>query len=249
LITSNIAPTPVTSVPVESRADRGWSVAVIFCGSGFLILLLLSAGMGTRQALAVPAFAIQTGQPCASCHIGSYGPQLTPQGRDFKLHGYVASDGKDHGLPLAMTTQTSFTHTAAPQPHGAAPGFKPNDNIAFDQAALYYAGKISSEVGGFIKLRYNGVKQQSQIGSVDIRHTGEGQLFGQDVLWGLTANNSPTVQDPWNSTPVWGFPYSRSALAPTPVATPLVNGRLSQRVAGVGAYTLWNDLLYWEADV
>ena len=33
------------------------------------------------------------------------------------------------------------------------------------------------------------------------------------------------------------------------MGVPLLSGRLSQRVAGVGAYMLWNDLLYWEADV
>ena len=74
-------------------------------------------------------------------------------------------------------------------------------------------------------------------------------MFGQDVLWGITANNNPTVQDPWNSTPAWGFPYNRSALAPTPTASTLVDGGLGQRVAGVGVYTLWNDLLYLESDV
>ena len=94
----------------------------------------------TTPAFAVPSFAIQTGQPCAACHIGAFGPQLTPYGRDFKLHGYIANDGKDHGLPLALTTQTSFTHTLQPQPGGAAPGFRDNDNFAVDQLSLYYAG-------------------------------------------------------------------------------------------------------------
>src|SRR5207249_5000121 len=153
-------------------------------------------------AFAVPAFAVQTNQPCATCHIGSFGPHLTHQGRDFKLHGYVGSDGKDHGLPLAFTTQTSFTHTAAARPGGAAPGFRPNDNVAFDQAALFYAGRIAPELGGFIKLRYNGVRQQAQLGNVDLRYAHDSQLFGQDFLWGITANNGPTVQDAWNSTPV-----------------------------------------------
>jgi hypothetical protein len=74
-------------------------------------------------------------------------------------------------------------------------------------------------------------------------------LFGQDALWGITANNSPTVQDPWNSTPVWGFPYNSSALAPTPMAATLVDGGLGQRVAGAGTYMLWNDLLYAEMDL
>jgi len=47
----------------------------------------------SRPADAVPAFAEQTGQPCAACHVGAFGPQLKPYGRDFKLHGYTATSG------------------------------------------------------------------------------------------------------------------------------------------------------------
>jgi hypothetical protein len=57
------------------------------------------------------------------------------------------------------------------------------------------------------------------------------------------------VSDPWNSTPIWGFPYNRSPLAPTPMAATLVDGGLAQRVAGAGAYMQWNNLLYAEADI
>src|SRR5215467_6897485 len=98
-----------------------------------LLGLALCVALRSGPALAVPSFAVQTGQPCAACHVGAFGPQLKPYGRDFKLHGYVASDGQNHGLPLAMTTQSSFTHTSASQPSGAAPSFRPNDNIAIDQ--------------------------------------------------------------------------------------------------------------------
>jgi len=214
-----------------------------------LPFLLLFAGFVIGPARAVPSFAIQTGQPCAACHVGAFGPQLKPYGRDFKLHGYVASDGKDHGLPLAFTAQTGFTHTSTAQPGGAAPGFRPNDNVTLDQASIYYAGRITPQIGAFIELEYDGVAQQPQFGNVDIRHAREGQLFGQDTVWGVTFNNSPTVQDPWNSTPVWGFPYNQSALAPTPMAATLADGGLGGRVAGAGGYMLWNDLLYVEADL
>src|SRR5262245_53562733 len=193
--------------------------------AAFLIHLIFAA-LGTGPALAVPSYAIQTGQPCAICHVGAFGPQLKPYGRDFKLHGYVANDGQDHGLPLAMSTQSSFTHTFASQPGGAAPGFRPNDNVAFDELALYYAGRIAPKVGAFIEVTFDAVAQKIQLGNVDIRHAREGQLFGQDVYWGITANNSPTVQDPWNSTPAWGFPYNASPLAPTPMAATLVDGGL-----------------------
>jgi hypothetical protein len=247
LIKPDCALTPEHPTGIPMRVDSRWAVTI--CGAGWVALLALAATLGTRQALALPSFAVQTGQPCATCHIGAFGPQLTPQGRDFKLHGYTATDGKDHGLPFAFTTQTSFTHTDEAKAGGAAPGFKPNDNIAFDSAAVYYAGRIAPDTGGFIKFRYNGEKQEAQVGNIDIRHVQEGQLFGKDLLWGITANNNPTVQDPWNSTPAWGYPYVRSALAATPTGTPLVSGRLGQRVAGAGIYTVWDDLLYWEADV
>jgi hypothetical protein len=200
-------------------------------------------------ALALPSFAIQTGQPCAACHVGAFGPQLNPYGRDFKLHGYVASDGEDHGLPIAVTGQFSFTHTNAPQDGGAAPGFKANDNLAIDQVSLYYAGRVTPQVGAFIELNYDGVAQRASLNNVDIRHAREGELFGKDVLWGVTLNNAPTVQDPWNSTPVWGFPYNASPLAPTPMAATLVDNSIGQRVIGFGSYVLWNDLVYLETDV
>jgi hypothetical protein len=236
-------------IVAEPTGRRVSTATRIFLSSGLMLVVLLSAILKTNPAIALPSFAIQTGQPCAACHIGAFGPQLTPYGRDFKLHGYVASDGKDHGLPLAWTLQSSFTHTWAPQPGGAAPGFKPNDNVALDQTSVYWAGRITPEVGAFVEFMYDGVAQQPQIGNADIRHASEAELFDHDLLWGVTFNNSPTVQDPWNSTPAWGFPYNRSPLAPTPMAATLVDGGLAQRVVGAGAYVLWNDLLYLESDV
>src|SRR5512142_178531 len=107
---------PARSYRLRSRTPVGSSAAL----KVLQLSVLAAAAIATGPAYAVPSFAIQTGQPCAACHIGAFGPQLTPYGRDFKLHGYTASDGRDHGLPLAVTTQTSFTHTMQPQPGGAA---------------------------------------------------------------------------------------------------------------------------------
>ena len=85
--------------------------------------------------------------------------------------------------------------------------------------------------------------------SVDIRHVRETELFGKDFVWGVTTNNNPTISDIWNSTPAWRFPYAGSRLAPAPVGASLIDGGLRGRVAGLGNYVLWNDLLYLEADV
>src|SRR6266702_3930555 len=66
-------------------------------------LALLAIPVTAGPALAVPSFAIQTGQPCAACHIGAFGPQLTPYGRAFKIGGYTQGGGKGPGanIPLA----------------------------------------------------------------------------------------------------------------------------------------------------
>ena len=37
--------------------------------------------LSATNAAAVPAFAAQTGMACQSCHVGGFGPQLTPFGR------------------------------------------------------------------------------------------------------------------------------------------------------------------------
>src|SRR5579859_2108951 len=71
----------------------------------FCLYLALPIGLGqvlVRPARAVPSFAQQTGEPCVTCHIGAFGPQLTAVGRAFKLNGYVLNDGNDHFPPLAL---------------------------------------------------------------------------------------------------------------------------------------------------
>jgi hypothetical protein len=68
-------------------------------------------------------------------------------------------------------------------------------------------------------------------------------------LFGLTLNNNPTVQDPWNSTAAWGFPYAASSVAPTPNASTRLDsggGGIGQNAAGVGAYVWFDDSIYAE---
>jgi hypothetical protein len=67
-----------------------------------------------------------------------------------------------------------------------------------------------------------------------------------DLIYGMTLNNNPTVQDPWNSTPAFGFPYTSSPLASTPAAATQIDGGLAQQVAGVGGYGWWKKMVYGE---
>ena len=202
-----------------------------------------------HHARAVPSFAEQTGQPCAACHVGAFGPQLRPFGRSFKLHGYVADDGGKHFPPIAAAIYGSFTHTEAAQPGGASRWFAPNDNFALDQASLYYAGAITKHLGAFVQVTYDGVARQLGIDNSDIRYARDKDIFGIESVWGLTLNNNPTVQDLWNSTPTWGFPYNGSGLAPAPVAATRIDGSLAEQVVGLGGYVMWNNWVYTEFDL
>ena len=73
------------------------------------------------------------------------------------------------------------------------------------------------------------------------------KLAGKELVYGLDFNNNPTVEDLWNSTPAWGYPWVASDFAPTPNASPFINGGLGQDVGGVGAYAMWNNHLYMDA--
>jgi hypothetical protein len=181
--------------------------------------------------------------------VGAFGPQLKPYGRDFKLYGYTSSDGQKHLPPIALTLQTSFTHSAGDH-DGALEGLEPNDNfLGYQQISAYYGGRVTKEVGAFVQVTYDQVGAVAHWDNLDLRYAHPLQIFGQDSVLGITLNNSPTVQDLWNSTPAWGFPYNTSPVAPTPSATSLADGTLAQQVLGVGGYVSWNDWLYAEGTV
>ena len=209
------------------------------------VFIILFASSSAR---AVPSFSTQTGQACSACHVGSFGPQLTPYGRQFKLSGYTQSDGGNHGLPLALMMQSSFTSTQKSQNPPPVSGFGPNNNFSLDQVSAFYAGAVTSSTGAFIQTTYDGINNVIHWDNSDVRYAHQGTIQGIDYTAGITFNNNPTVQDLWNSTPAWGFPYAKSGLAPSPAASTLIDGSLAQAVMGGGAYASFNDLLYVEAD-
>ena len=69
-------------------------------------------------------------------------------------------------------------------------------------------------------------------------------MNGKELDYGITLNNNPGVEDLWNDTPAWGFPWVVSDFAPTPTAAPIIDGALAQDVAGLGGYAMWDNHLY-----
>jgi hypothetical protein len=201
----------------------------------------------TDTALAVPSFARQTGQDCVACHVGGFGPQLTPFGVKFKLGGYVDSDGKPGKVPLSGMVVASHTRTSKDQEAPPADGYKVNNNTALDEASIFLAGKLAGQFGSFTQVTYDGIAKKVSLDQMDLRFAHPMEVKGKDLVLGLSLNNNPGVQDPFNTLPVWGFPYTGSALGfGGAEAGTLLNGALEQRVLGLSGYAFWDSHLYAE---
>ena len=209
-------------------------------------LILLTPLYWLSVANAVPSFARQTGMPCSACH--TVFPELTAFGRSFKANGYTLTTkpsttpglSEDIAAPLSAMVQVSFTSTRRAQPQSQ------NRTVLFpDELSLFYAGRISNAMGSFMQLTYEGSEDHFSLDNTDIRAAGKTQ--GEHAMvYGATLNNNPGVQDLWNSSPVWGFPYAGSGVAPSPAAATLLDGSLGQAVAGLGAYAYYRGMVYAE---
>jgi hypothetical protein len=219
---------------------------------GSFFAMLISLFVQVPAASAIPSYARQTGFPCKSCHYMP--PELTPLGRAFKLNGYtmagkptVTSPGKGNtsglnileSFPLSVLFDTSFTNLRSPEPASQ------NGSFQFpQQASLFLAGAWATHVGSFVQVTYTSQGDHFTWDNSDIRYANATKLFKKDLAYGITLNNNPTVEDLWNSTPAWGFPWVGSDWAPGPTAGAILNGGLAQDVAGVGGYAMWDNHLY-----
>jgi hypothetical protein len=224
---------------------------------GSLIAILVRLFVQVPSASAVPSYARQTGFPCKACHYMP--PELTPLGRAFKLNGYtmagkptVTSPGKGNqsglnileSFPLSVLFDTSFTNLKSPQPGSQ------NGSFEFpQQASLFLAGAWATHVGSFVQVTYTSQGDHFTWDNSDIRYANATKLFKKDLAFGITLNNNPTVEDLWNSTPAWGFPWAGSDWAPSPNAGAIINGALAQDVAGVGLYEMWDNHVYAAATI
>ncbi len=212
---------------------------------------------GVRAHASIPSFSRQTGLACNACH--SAFPHLTPFGRLFKLNGYTMTalqvvragdSGKREALkldlipPVSAMVMSSLTQTSKAQPGTQ------NGNVQFpQQLSLFFGEAITPRLGTFLQLTYDPAAGSIGMDNMDIRFANRMKLGSKDVIYGVTLNNNPTVQDVWNTVPAWGFPYSSSAVAPSPAAATLLDGQLGQQAAGLGAYAFWDNHLYGEFSV
>lgn len=199
-------------------------------------------------------------QDNATNALAAYSKKLKA-GKDSDSTKTTQSDTSDIWVPpISMMTIVGYTHTQADQLQSSP--YKPNDNVVVAPLSFFYGGAITDHIGAFAQVTYNNAAfGGSAPGSfnpdpcancewswdnIDIRYANTGKLGNMDVIYGISANNNPSVQDPWNTTPAWGFPYAASTIAPSPAAATLVDGTYAAFVGGAGAYAFINNLVYLE---
>jgi hypothetical protein len=229
---------------VSAAPLRRWLIAYF----GLMVWLGLA---GPSHAL--PAYARQTGQACVACHVSF--PELTPYGRMFKLSGYTI--GKRQDLPLATMAQFGIASVKNNRDDQGQKIVAKTNQPVLSAVSGFVAGKINDNIGGWIQWTYNNLALDSSgstvghsgIDNTDLRIVGRSENTDQtDMRWlyGISVNNNPTVQDVWNSTPAFGFPFTLPPNAIAQAATTKIDGALAQQVAGVSGYVFWNRSVYVE---
>ena len=204
---------------------------------------------------------------------GPYRTTLFP-GSDNYRNNYIppimvksatSSDNIDRGdqktwvPPISMMAIIGFTNTQTPLSPPTAP-YNANNNVVLSPVSFFWGGAITDHVGAFQQVTYN-APGPGGFGSdpfaahtwtwdnTDVRYANSTRFGTINVTYGITANNNPTVQDPWNTTPAWAFPYAASTLGNGFGPGTILDGAFAAHVASVGAYAFINDSLYLEASI
>lgn len=218
---------------LHRRTPRRPRQMLLWYGLAVLSLLLASTG-----AQAIPAFARQTGSACADCHAGAYGPALTPYGMRFKLNGFTDTDG--NGVKIPVAGQLIETHTAPA---------RGNSSTVLSEADLYLAGRLTEQVGGFVKVQANYAGSNStyntRLSTLDLRYVAKDlKLNEKEFLLGVSVNNNPSQPDPIAALP------AAAGLGPPGVTGTLLNpgspNSLANHVIGASVYGLYDKNWYGE---
>ena len=209
----------------------------------------------TKYAARIPSFSRQTKLACSMCHAGF--PQLTPFGRLFKLNGYTLTGlpmitaQKDSAsrveltlspiAPLSVMALIGATNVSTP-----TPGTLATTAELPQQLSLFAATALSPHMGIFSQLTYTAQSGTIGIDNLDLRYARHMSVGDYDAIIGATLNNNPSVQDVWNTSPAWSYPFNTASVAPSPAAATIVEGALAQSVLGLGMYTLFNNAIYAE---
>jgi len=227
------------------RACRSWL---------FTLLTLLAVLPGPAQA--IPAFNRQTGQNCVACHAGGQFPELTPYGRLFKLSGYTIGQRANPVSMMAVASVSQVANTSKSDDPTA--DFQKNGQLMLATASLLAGGKVTDNIGAFVQVTFDPYASQSADGrfhghsnadNIDIRWADRFVGPSSDLILGVSANNNPSVSDPWNTAAAW----MQYVPVPSPSSSRFIDGNAPYpgyaaggNLAGVSAYAFWNKAFYAE---
>jgi len=165
----------------------------------------------------------------------------------------------ERSIPLSAMAVASVSRVAnTSKSDDSAADFQKSGSLIPATASLFVAGKISDNIGIFSQITFDPYATQSADGqfhghsnadNIDIRFAD--QIIGQDssLIFGVSANNNPSVTDPWNTTAAW----MQYVPVPSPTSSRFVDGNAPYpsfgsggNIAGVSAYAFWNRKLYAE---
>ena len=178
-------------------------------------------------AFAVPSFARQTGMACEACH--TVYPELTHFGRVFKANGYMLTNlkqvrgvsGKKEELlalsqtpPLSIMVQISDTQLKRLLPdvsNPAAPGPGAERHRRVSAAGRPVLRR--QDRAEFRRVPSDHLLQQQRHdrrSTIPICGSRMPTVLPDNspLTYGVSLNNNPTVQDLWNTTPAFGFPFA-----------------------------------------
>jgi hypothetical protein len=219
----------------------------------FLILALMLVVILSSQNYAIPSFSRQTNLACSACHY-SY-PTLNSFGRLFKLNGYtmvnsptIEATNEDSSrttlqllsnLPISAMFLANVTSISKKIATGG-------DNTfiqAPSQMSIFIGGEITPHIGSFIQTTYSLTDGTFGLDLMDIRYANHAKIGTNDLIYGVTLNNKPTVQDVWNTMEAWGFPFVGTDAAPSAAIAAM---NVPDGVVGLGAYAFYDNLVYAE---
>ena len=242
--------TPFLPTPPWQRSLRLVAAALL----PLIALMLLSL---PPAAQAIPLFNRQTGQNCVACHAGGQFPELTAYGRLFKMTGYTLGQ---RTIPVSVMALGSLSKVAdTTKSDDPAADFQKNGKPIFATASVFLGGKVGDNVGAFAQFTYDPYASQSDTGkwkghanadNIDLRWADRFVNADHDLIVGVSANNNPSLADPWNTAPAW----MQYVPVPSPTSSQFIDGATpfpglaaGGNLAGLTGYAFWNQTLYVEA--
>jgi hypothetical protein len=209
-----------------------------------------------QAAMALPLFSRQTGQNCIACHAGGQFPELTSYGRLFKMTGYSMGERTVPVSVMGVLTNSRVADTSKSDDPGA--DFQKNGKTIFATGSLFLGGKIADNWGALAQITYNPYASQdangqfhghSQADNIDLRYADRFIGEKRDLIFGVSANNNPSVSDPWNTAAAW----MQYVPVPSPTSSRFIDGTTPYpshasggNIAGITAYAFWNQSIYAE---